>query len=384
MRYVKALVISSSDDPDLVALRADVLARSGSVYFRYTSVRALSVLLPAHQMINLAARSDVQSVSPNRLTARTSSALELITGTLNCGVRSCSSATNFTGLDGTGIGIAVLDSGIEKHHRNLLATENKSLRVKAAVDFQKTGIAPNADLYDVKVLDFNGFGQLSDVLAGIDWVIYHAKEHNIRVLNLSLVADSTESWPTDPLARAARSAVAAGVTVVVAAGNFGQTASGGELYGTVSSPAHEPSVITFGSVNTKGNTARADDTINLFSSHGPTQGSFVDASGVRRIDDLLKPDLVAPGNKIVGALATEKTGAGGSWNYLANSYGVLSNAYPTPNNDGKTGSFLPTASLSSWLASGSGIVISESGQPNPTNANDASLLGEPWPAGAPG
>ncbi len=88
MRYVKALVISSSDDPDLVALRFDVLARSGSVYFRYTSVRALSVLLPAHQMINLAARSDVQSVSPNRLTARTSSALELITGTLNSGVRS--------------------------------------------------------------------------------------------------------------------------------------------------------------------------------------------------------------------------------------------------------------------------------------------------------
>ncbi len=72
-----------------------------------------------------------------------------------------------------------------------------------------TGVAPNADIYDVKVLDGNGVGQLSDVLAAIDWVIYHAKEYNIRVMNLSLAADSTETWQTDPLARAARSGVAA-------------------------------------------------------------------------------------------------------------------------------------------------------------------------------
>ncbi len=115
-----------------------------------------------------------------------------------------------------------------------------------------TGIAPNANLYDVKVLDANGIGQLSDVLAAIDWVIYHAKEYNIRVMNLSLAADSTETWQTDPLARAARSAVAAGITVVVAAGNFGQTASGAERFGTISSPGHDPSVITVGSANTKG------------------------------------------------------------------------------------------------------------------------------------
>ena len=54
------------------------------------------------------------------------------------------------------------------------------------------------------MLGAEGFGQLSDVLAGIDWVIYHAKEYNIRVMNLSLAADSTETYLTDPLARAAR------------------------------------------------------------------------------------------------------------------------------------------------------------------------------------
>ena len=61
-----------------------------------------------------------------------------------------------------------------------------------------TGIAPKANLFDVKVLDDNGFGQLSDVLAGIDWVLYHAKEYNIRVMNLSLAADSTETLADRP------------------------------------------------------------------------------------------------------------------------------------------------------------------------------------------
>ncbi len=404
VRHVKALVIASSTDPNLTALRADVMARGGTVYLRYVSVAALSVMLPANQVAAIAARSDVLSISPNRMTARTASTLEHATGTLTSNVRTYSNATTYCGLDGTGVGIAVLDSGVLEHHTNLLGKDGTTQRVKKAVDFQRvgdatalgvkdwtkgidasaglypgsatmatyetninylainqpdlyghgthvasiaagrgyyqatdsTGVAPNADIYDVKVLDGNGVGQLSDVLAAIDWVIYHAKEYNIRVMNLSLAADSTETWQTDPLARAARSAVAAGITVVVAAGNFGQNASGAERFGTISSPGHDPSVITVGSANTKGTAVRNDDTVNLFSSRGPTRGSYVDAAGVRRVDNLLKPDLVAPGNKIVGALATDKAGAGGSWNYLAKTYTVLSSAYTLPNKDGKT------------------------------------------------
>jgi serine protease AprX len=125
-----------------------------------------------------------------------------------------------------------------------------------------TGMAPNANLFDVRVLDDNGYGQLSDVLAGIDWVLYYAKFKNIRVMNLSLGADSTESYRTDPLARAVRSAVAQGIVVVVAAGNFGLNAAGKESYGTISSPGHEPSVITVGSVNLKGTISRKDDVVN--------------------------------------------------------------------------------------------------------------------------
>jgi hypothetical protein len=68
-----------------------------------------------------------------------------------------------------------------------------------------TGIAPGASLYDVRVLDSRGVGDVATTLAGIDWVIYHAREYNIRVLNVSLATDSTHSYLTDPLCRAVRS-----------------------------------------------------------------------------------------------------------------------------------------------------------------------------------
>ena len=340
IRYVKALVISSNTtDPDLVSLRAAVMSAGGSVYMNYVSVRALSVMLPVNQVYNLAARSDVQGISPNRLTARTASLLELATGTTT---QRTGSGTTWTGLDGSGVGIAVLDSGIAANHLNFVGANGSTSRVLKAVDFQKagdatlvgakdwttgvdasaalypgsktmanyeakinasgldrtdyyghgshvasisagrggyqatdsTGIAPRANLYDVKVLDGQGFGQLSDVLAAIDWVIYHAKEYNIRVMNLSLAADSTETYLTDPLCRAVRSAAAAGITVVVAAGNFGQATNGAERFGTISAPGNDPSVITVGSANIKGTAARSDDTVNFFSSRGPTRSSY--------------------------------------------------------------------------------------------------------------
>ena len=87
-RLVKVLIVSNGTDPNLVALRNDVIAKGGSVYFRYVSVAALSAMLPANQVAAIAARSDVQGVSPNRLTARTASLLESTTGVLNASVRS--------------------------------------------------------------------------------------------------------------------------------------------------------------------------------------------------------------------------------------------------------------------------------------------------------
>jgi hypothetical protein len=95
VRMVKALIVSNSTDPDLTALRADVIAKGGAVYFRYTSVAALSVMLPSWTVPIIALRSDVQGISPNRLTARTASTLEAVTGAIN--LRTYTSTTTTRG-----------------------------------------------------------------------------------------------------------------------------------------------------------------------------------------------------------------------------------------------------------------------------------------------
>jgi hypothetical protein len=130
-----------------------------------------------------------------------------------------------------------------------------------------TGIAPGASVYDVRVLDDAGAGTLSDALQGIQWVIFHAKEYNIKVLNVSLAANSPESWLTDPLCVAVRSAAAAGITVVVARQLRPERPSARDLRRDRIAGI-DPSVITVGAVNFKGTLARSDDSVNLFSSRG--------------------------------------------------------------------------------------------------------------------
>ncbi|HEY8706835.1 MAG TPA: S8 family serine peptidase, partial [Burkholderiaceae bacterium] len=385
VRYVQAIVVSNAADPDMADLRRFVLRSGGSVYAVHPAVHAITVQIKAGQVTALAQRSDVVSVTPNRATHRTASSLEFISGALTGGnVRTNSTKTSYSGLDGSGVGIAVLDSGVMKAHdafldyngvtrvkRNVnmlnatlaswttgvdsasslmpgstalanyeqaIANDNAATqdgyghgthvasvaagraRYYASGTPDTTGIAPNANIYDVKVLGDSGAGTLSDALEGIQWVIYHAKEYNIRVLNVSLASNSTQTWQTDPLCIAVRSATAAGITVVVAAGNFGTTPLGQEVYGTISSPGNEPSAITVGAVNFHGTVGRGDDTVDFFSSRGPTRSSYVNASGVPVVDNLLKPDLVAPGNRIVGAAATTASSSSPNWNFLAKNY----------------------------------------------------------------
>jgi subtilisin family serine protease len=266
VRYVKALVFCNCTDPSMTALRQAVVSAGGSVYMRYLSVRGLSVMLPAAGVLKIAARPEVQSISPNRLTTRSFSVLEQSanisdsTSVRKPGTAVKGVVSTYTGRTGAGVGIAILDSGIMRNH------ETFGTRVRHAVDFTKTsdasvagqkdwtagvdvsgdllnpssaarqayetrinnyagdpevdeyghgthvasvaagrawglnpnstGIAPGALLVDLKVLDANGFGAVSDVLAAIDWVVLRGREHNIRVMNLSLAADSTESHLT--------------------------------------------------------------------------------------------------------------------------------------------------------------------------------------------
>ncbi len=163
------------------------------------------------------------------------------------------------------------------------------------------GVAPNANVINLRVLDSKGIGSSSGLLKALDWLLVNRTKYNIKVVNMSLGAPAIESYKNDPLCRATRKLVDAGVVVVAAAGNNGKNSAGQKLYGQIHAPGNEPSVITVGASNTLGTDARNDDIIATFSSRGPTRSYWTDASGVKHYDNLIKPDIVAPGNKLISA-----------------------------------------------------------------------------------
>jgi serine protease AprX len=288
------------------------------------------VTLPVQAAVNIAARSDVSYVSLNQdvmpmghLSRTTGADLIRTTGTAN----------NPTSLDGTGIGIAVLDSGIDVAHQAFLNRSN-GVRVVYSEDFtgegrtddpyghgthvaslaagngrisnkEYMGIAPNANLINLRVLNSQGIGTAAQVLRALDWVATNRAAYNIRVVNMSLGMAAIDSYLNDPVCRAVRRLVDAGVVVFAAAGNNGKDSDGNKLYGHIHSPGNEPSAITVGAANTFGTDDRSDDTVATFSSRGPTRSFITDQNGVRHYDNLIKPDLVAPGNKLIEAMAAD-------------------------------------------------------------------------------
>ena len=100
------------------------------------------------------------------------------------------------------------------------------------------GVAPRAGIVSVKVADNTGAVDITQVIAGVDWVTDHAAELNIKVLNLSYSSGSTLPYATDPLAYAVERAWRSGIVVVVAAGNDGRQ----ERH--LSSPAIDPWVLS--------------------------------------------------------------------------------------------------------------------------------------------
>lgn len=213
------------------------------------------------------------------------------------------------GVDGAGIGVALIDSGVTAWHDDL--GSDRVVQFVDLVDFQplayddyghgthvagiiagsgydsngaRTGMAPGASLVVLKVLDGEGNGYISNVIAALDYAVQNRARFNIRVINLSVAAGVYASYDTDPLTLAARRAVEAGIVVVTAAGNFGRNARGQTQYGGVTSPGNAPWVLTVGASTHKGTVSRNDDEVAPFSSRGPSY-----------IDYAAKPDLVAPG-----------------------------------------------------------------------------------------
>lgn len=140
------------------------------------------------------------------------------------------------------------------------------------------GVAPEANIVGVKVLNGGGQGTTSDIVKGIQWAVMHKNEYGIDVVNMSLGGPVRTSRFFDPITLAVEAASIAGLTMVVSAGNSGSDA------GTVESPGNARRAITIGALDTNGTLTPEDDSVAYFSSRGPT-----------RFDHLDKPDLVAPG-----------------------------------------------------------------------------------------
>ena len=216
------------------------------------------------------------------------------------------------GVSGKGIGVAVLDSGVANH-------PDLGSRLVARVDVTDgesngdpgghgthvagliagdgtssggawTGTAPQANIVSVRVIDSTGHATLSWVFSGMQWVLKNRSTYNIKIANLSFGATAMSSYQNDLLASAAEMLYFAGLTVVVAAGNAGPGPS------TVTTPGTDPFVISVGASDDGGSPIVATETIAVWSSRGPTA-----------YDGIAKPDLVAPGRRMISLRAAGST-----------------------------------------------------------------------------
>src|SRR6185369_7757642 len=148
-----------------------------------------------------------------------------------------------------------------------------------------------------------GVGSSAALLSALNWILAPADptkpvsstnplnkdKYNIRIVNMSLGAPAISSYKNDPICRASRALVDAGIVVVAAAGNNGKDENSTKIYGHIHSPGNEPSVITVGAANTFGTDGRNDDGVTSYSSRGPTRSYYSDAADIKHYDNLVKP-----------------------------------------------------------------------------------------------
>jgi serine protease AprX len=281
--------------------------------------------LPAQALAQLAQDLEVAYITPDR-PVQGATNLDYAPETVNAPW-----AWQQLQLDGTGVGVAVIDSGVYPvadlywydmltgayglrivysqsfvpgttdasdyygHGTHVAGIVASAGWMSTGKNFSHTfkGIAPNANIINLRVLDQNGAGTDSSVIAAIQTAISLKNLYNIRVINLSLGRQVYESYTIDPLCQAVESAWKAGIVVVIAAGNQGRNDSDGTNgYGTIAAPGNDPYAITVGAMRTSNTPDRGDDVVASYSSKGPTA-----------LDHVVKPDIMAPGNSVVSLLS---------------------------------------------------------------------------------
>ncbi|MDQ0418817.1 serine protease AprX [Croceifilum oryzae] len=288
--YPIIIQLDKEESVDTYALADWCASRGGSVLGEIPLIDSIYGEFSAELLEELVVHHQVEHLYLDR---RVYASLDL--SAKSTGVRQLQLERN---LMGTGITIAILDTGLFPHPDLI----NPVSRIVGFIDlvqgktdyyddhghgthcagsaagngFSSQGIymgaAPEAKIVGVKVLDQHGGGKLSTVVRGIEWCVMNQKEYQLDILSLSLGAPAIQSYRKDPLAQASRIAWHNGIMVCTAAGNDGPKP------GTISSPGHDPLILTVGA---------AYHEVAMFSSRGPTK------------DGWMKPDLYAPGTDII-------------------------------------------------------------------------------------
>jgi serine protease AprX len=299
-RLVDVVVQGAASAVD--AARA-VLTAGGEVVRFLPIVDGVSARVPAGSLDGLEANPSVRTVAPDDPVAFEGTGDNTTSHRIQKIVRS--DRLWGQGIDGSGATVALLDTGVYAAHPDLAGrvvacadlTHEAGTEAHCADTFghgtfmagliagdgtasngKYMGAAPGTNLVSVKAAGYDGATDVSTVLAGIQWIVAHKDVYGIRVMNLSLGTDSSQDYRLSPLNYAVERAWAAGIVVVVSAGNSGPDAS------TVMKPGDDPYVITVGAANDEGSMATGDDLVPVFSSRGPT-----------RSNGFAKPDLVSPG-----------------------------------------------------------------------------------------
>lgn len=212
------------------------------------------------------------------------------------------------GYYGEGVGVAIVDTGICLH-KDFTEGGNRVIAFKDFVNGRKEpyddnghgthvagiiggngysskgkyiGVAPLCNLIVIKVLDHRGDGNISDVLAGLQWIIDNQRKYNIRVVNISVGTTAKDSLDENSLLVQGVNAVwDSGIIVVVAAGNNGPDPM------TISTPGISRKVITVGSSDDNISVEVLGSKTKNYSGRGPTPYC------------IKKPDIVAPGSNII-------------------------------------------------------------------------------------
>jgi serine protease AprX len=319
IQYVPGTQVSCSGIFGLIdCVVNDVLKLGGAILGQLPLINGVVALVDHNGIVTLSNQANVAYISKDRPLA------PFLSNTAAAVNAPVAWNSNYTGK---GVGVALIDSGVNSHpdfYTTSLFPTSRIVYNQSFVPGNSSasdayghgthiagliagdgvsstgfifshsfkGIAPNANIVNLRVLDATGTATDSTVIAAIDKAITLKSRYNIRVINLSLGRAVYESYKLDPLCQAVEKAWKNGIVVVVAAGNSGRflPTSG---YATVSSPGNDPYVLTVGSMKPMGTPDRTDDLIASYSSKGPTV-----------VDHVVKPDVVAPGNLLISTETT--------------------------------------------------------------------------------